>query len=93
MTNDKQRLRSIIGPCVSGCHEGLLKKSEILNLQTERYAQREIEGGGGGGGERKINSSPERGRWNLRGNACKGDDIVVFVPFYKFTVKLLIGLS
>ena len=91
MTNDKQRLRSIIGPCVSGCHEGLLKKSEILNLQTERYAQREMEGGGGGG--RKINSSPERGRWNLRGNACKGDDIVVFVPFYKFTVKLLIGLS
>ena len=48
MTNDKQRLRSIIGPCVSGCHEGLLKKSEILNLQTERYAQREMEGGGGG---------------------------------------------
>ena len=39
-----------------------------------------------------MNSSPERGRWNLRGNACKGDDIVVFVPFYKFTVKLLIGL-
>ena len=69
-----------------------MKKSEILHLQTERYAQREIEGGGGGGG-RKINSSPERGRWNLRGNACKGDDIVVFVPFYKFTVKLLIGLS
>ena len=75
---------------MSGCHEGLLKKSEILNLQTERYAQREMEGGGGG---REINSSPERGRWNLRGNACKGDDIVVFVPFYKFTVKLLIGLS
>ena len=55
MTNDKQRLRSIIGPCVSGCREGLLKKSEILNLQTERYAQREIEGGGvGGGGEEKL---------------------------------------
>ena len=70
-----------------------MKKSEILNLQTERYAQREIEGGGVGGGGRKINSSPERGRWNLRGNACKGGDIVVFVPFYKFTVKLLIGLS
>ena len=54
MTNDKQRLRSIIGPCVSGYHEGLLKKSEILNLQTERYAQREIEGGGVGGGEEKL---------------------------------------
>ena len=40
-----------------------------------------------------MNSSPERGRRNLRGNACKGEDIVVFVPFYKFTVKLLIGLS
>ena len=40
-----------------------------------------------------MNLSPERGRWNLRGNACKVDDIVVFVPFYKFTVKLLIGLS
>ena len=47
----------------------------------------------GEGGGREINSSPERGRWNLRGNACKGGDIVVFVPFYKFTVKLLIGLS
>ena len=91
MTNDKQRLRSIIGPCVSGCREGLLKKTEVLNLQTERYAQREMEGGGGGG--REMNSSPKRGRWNLRENACKGDDIVVFVPFYKFTVKLLIGLS
>ena len=50
-------------------------------------------GGGGEGRRREMNSSPERGRWNLRGNACKGDDIVVFVPFYKFTVKLLIGLS
>ena len=47
----------------------------------------------GEGGGREMNSSPERGRRNLRGNACKGEDIVVFVPFYKFTVKLLIGLS
>ena len=68
-----------------------MKETEIRNLQTERNAQREIEEGGGG--EREMNSSPERGRWNLRGNACKGEDIVVFVRFYKFTVKLLIGLS
>ena len=40
-----------------------------------------------------MNLSSERGRWNLRENACKGDDIVFFIPFYKFTVKLLIGLS
>ena len=50
-------------------------------------------GGGGEGRRREMNSSPERGRWNLRGNACKGEDIVVFVRFYKFAVKLLIGLS
>ena len=49
--------------------------------------------GGGGEGGREMNSSPGRSRWNLRGNACKGEDIVVFVRFYKFTVKLLIGLS
>ena len=49
--------------------------------------------GGGGEGGREMNSSLGRGRWNLRGNACKGEDIVVFVRFYKFTVKLLIGLS
>ena len=47
----------------------------------------------GGEGGREMNSSLGRGRWNLRGNACKGEDIVVFVRFYKFTVKLLIGLS
>ena len=69
-----------------------MKETEIRNLQTERNAQREMEEGRGVGG-REINLSSERGRWNLRGNACKGDDIVVFIPFYKFTVKLLIGLS
>ena len=61
MTNDKQRLRSIIGPCVSGCREGLLKKTEVLNLQTERYAQREMEGGGGGGKRNEF--KPEA--WSL----------------------------
>ena len=77
---------------MSGCREGLLKETEVRNLQTERNAQREMEKGGGEGG-REMNSSLGRGRWNLRGNACKGEDIVVFVRFYKFTVKLLIGLS
>ena len=71
----------------------IIEGTEVRNLHTERNAQREIEEGGGEGRRREMNSSPERGRWNLRGNACKGEDIVVFVRFYKFTVKLLIGLS
>ena len=50
----------------------------------------EKEGGGAGG--REMNSSPGRGRWNLR-ERMQGGDIVVFVRFYKFAVKLLIGLS
>ena len=49
-------------------------------------------GGGGGEGGREMNSSPGRGRWNLR-ERMQGGDIVVFVRFYKFAVKLLIGLS
>ena len=51
-----------------------------------------MEKGGGGGGGREMNSSPGRGRWNL-GERMQGGNIVVFVRFYKFAVKLLIGLS
>ena len=67
-----------------------MKETEIRNLQTERNAQREIEEGGG----RERNEFKPRA-WSLESERerMQGDDIVVFVPFYKFTVKLLIGLS
>ena len=44
---------------MSGCHEGLLKETEIRNLQTERNAQREMEKGGGKRNEFKP------GAWSL----------------------------
>ena len=47
---------------MSGCREGLLKETEVRNLQTERNAQREMEKGGGGGGKR---NEFKPGAWSL----------------------------
>ena len=46
---------------MSGCREGLLKETEVRNLQTERNAQREMEKGGGGGKRNEF----KPGAWSL----------------------------